>query len=262
MIRCLSDARTSIRAWLAIALICLPVLAPEATLAGQIQLSPLSLSLTPDQRATTITLRNEADAPVSLQIRAFAWQTDIDTGILLAPTQDIALSPAMVTLPAGATQLIRVVARNPQRRGAEQYYRILIDELPSAARASRNKIQVLTRYSLPLFLEPYIAGLPKLALQLQQCQDGRQRLLISNTGERRARLANWLILDGEQTLASQPGLAGYALPGSQLALAVPTDLAWPAAGAKLRADTDLGPWQADIPSPGEPTSCQPPAVPL
>ncbi|MES2908779.1 MAG: fimbria/pilus periplasmic chaperone [Pseudomonadota bacterium] len=261
MICCLPDARSRLRAWLAVALLCLPALAPEAALAGQIRLSPLSLSLTPDQRATTVTLRNETQSAVSVQVRVFSWQQDANAGMLLSPTSDIALSPAMITLPPGATQLVRVVLRHQGNRG-EQYYRVLIDELPSAASASRDRIQVLTRYSLPLFLEPRVAGLPKLSLHVQSCQDGRQRLLIANTGERRARLANWLIVNGEQTLASQDGLAGYVLPGSSLALAPGADLAWPAAGATLRADTDLGPWQADIPSPGEPTSCPPAAAPL
>ena len=258
---CLPDARASVRAWLVAALLCLPAIAPEAVLAGQIRLSPLSLSLTPDQRATTVTLRNETLAPASVQVRVFSWQQDADAGMLLSPTSDIALSPAMITLPPGATQLVRIVTRN-QRSSSEQHYRVLIDELPNAAGASRDKIQVLTRYSLPLFLEPRVAGLPRLSLRLQSCQDGRQRLLISNTGERRARLANWLILDGEQIQASQEGLAGYVLPGSLLTLTMPADLTWSTTGAKLRADTDLGPWQADIPSPGEPTSCPSPAAPL
>ncbi len=259
---CLPDARASARAWLAAAFfVGLSVLAPEPAQAGQIRLSPLSLSLTPEQRATTVTLRNETRAPVSLQVRVFAWQQDADAGMLLGPTSDIALSPAMITLPPGATQLVRVVARN-QGSGSEQYYRVLIDELPSAAAASRDKIQVLTRYSLPLFLEPRVAGLPKLSLRLQQCQDGRQRLLIANAGERRARLADWRLLRGDKVLATHPGLAGYALPGNVLALPLPAGTTWPAAGASIEASTDLGPWRADIIPPSESASCPPPATPL
>lgn len=259
---CLPDARASARAWLAAAFfICLPALAPESALAGQIRLSPLSLSLTPDQRATTVTLRNETRAPVSVQVRVFSWQQDADAGMLLSPTSDIALSPAMITLPPGATQLVRVVARN-QRSGGEQYYRVLIDELPSAASASRDKIQVLTRYSMPLFLEPRVAGLPRLSLRLQQCPDGRQRLLVANAGERRARLADWRVLNGEQSLASHPGLAGYVLPGSALVLPLPAGITWPALGSSIEASTDLGPWHADITQPSESASCPPPAAPL
>ncbi len=254
---CRLSARVATRAWLAaFCLVALPVTAD----AGQVRISPLGLSLTPDHRAATLTLRNEAAAPVSLQVRVFSWQQDVDAGMLLGPTMDVALSPAMITLAPGATQLVRVLARKPADSG-ERYYRLLVDELPSSASASRDQIQVLTRYSLPLFLEPRVAGLPKLSLHLQQCQDGRQRLMVSNAGERRARLADWHLRNGEQVLTGQPGLAGYVLPGSALALPLPAGMVWPAQAARLEAKTDLGPWQADVSPPSEPAACQPPVAP-
>lgn len=258
---CLPDARVQARAWLAAVLLAGLSLTAQA---GQVRLSPLSLSLTPDQRATTVTLRNETRTPVSLQVRVFSWQQDLEAGMLLGPTADIALSPAMVTLAPGATQLVRVVSRVARAAddvGGERYYRVLIDELPSVANASHDKIKVLTRYSLPLFLEPRVAGLPRLSLRLQHCQDGRQRLVAVNAGERRARLADWRLLDGSQVLAGEPGLAGYVLPGSALALPLPAGLSLPAQGLRVEAGSDLGPWQADVSLPSEPAICQPPADP-
>ena len=230
-------------------------------LAGQLQLTPLSLDLSPSQPATTLTLRNEANTPVTIQVRVFNWQQDVDVGMQFAPTTDIALSPAMATLAAGASQIVRIVALNPKGTGREQHYRVLVDELPDAAGASRNQIKVLTRYSLPLFLEPLTAGLPKLSLRLQQCADGRQRLVITNNGERRARIANWRLRDGGKVTAEQVGLAGYALPGSSLALPLSNGLTQPTQGLHLDADTDLGPWQADAPFPPEPVTCAPPIAP-
>lgn len=249
------DARACVRAWLAVT--CL-VCAALPVQAGQVRLSPLSLSLTPDQRATTVTLRNETRTPVSLQVRVFAWQQDVDAGMLLAPTPDVVLSPAMVTLAPGATQLVRVVSRAPEE-SAERYFRVLIDELPDPGSAAHDRIRLLTRYSLPLFLEPRLAGLPRLSLRLQHCQDGRRRLVLANAGERRARIADWRLLDGEggATLTAVAGLAGYVLPGSELALPLPPGVVLPAQGARLETGTDLGPWQADVGLPGETAACQP-----
>lgn len=229
--------------------------------AGKVRLSPLSVELTPDQRAAAITLQNEADTPVSLQVRVVAWHQDVNAGVLLDPTTDIALSPAMVTLPPGATQLVRVVSRTSESR-LERHYRVLIDELPDASEVSHDLVRVLTRYSLPVFLEPRLAGLPKLAVQLRACDDGRQRLVISNTGERRARLADWRLLaaSGKQALAGGQGLTGYVLPGSALAIPLSAAVAAQAQGTQFSASTDLGPWQADV-APGEAMTCpQPPAA--
>lgn len=228
--------------------------------AGQIRLSPLGLSLTPAQRSASLTLLNEADTPVSLQIRVFSWQQDVDAGLLLSPTTDIALSPAMITLAPGATQLVRVLARNAGDAG-ERYYRVLVDELPGSAGASRDQVQVLTRYSLPLFLEPRVAGLPRLTVQAQRCQDGRQRLLVGNSGERRARLADWRLLAGDEVITLQPGLAGYALAGGTLALPLPAAMTWPVTTARLAAGTDLGAWQGEVAAPGEPVACPSPVNP-
>lgn len=250
-----SRARALARAGLLAAL--LTVMPAEA---GQIRISPLSLGLTPAQRAASLTLLNEADTPVSLQVRVFSWQQDVDAGMLLSPTSDVALSPAMVTLAPGATQLVRVLARGTGEAG-ERYYRVLVDELPSGAGASRDQVQVLTRYSLPLFLEPRVAGLPRLTLQAQHCQDGRQRLLVGNSGERRARLADWRLLAGDEVLTLQPGLAGYALAGGTLTLPLPSGMAWPATPVRLVAGTDLGGWQGEVAPPGEPVACPSPVKP-
>lgn len=237
---------------------CLSVV-PVLACASLVRISPLGINLSPDHRAATMTLQNEADTPVSLQVRVFAWQQG-EAGMLLAPTTDVVAGPAMVTLAPGATQLIRVLARNPGD-GTERAYRVLVDELPSISTASRGQVQVLTRYSLPLFLEPRVAGLPRVSLAWKHCADGRQFILLANTGERRIRLADWRLLDGTQVLATQPGLAGYVLAGSTLALPLPATLSLPERAVRLEAGTDLGAWQADVSPHSEPAACPLPADP-
>lgn len=244
-------ARAYARAWLVAA--CLAGL-PTLAVAAQLRISPLSLSLTPGQRSTTVTLHNESDTPVTVQVRAFDWRQDAEVGMLLNPTSDIALSPVIATLAPGATQIVRMQAR-VSGDNVEHYYRILFDELPSSADASHDKIQVLTRYSLPLFIEPRVAGLPKLNLRLQQCTDGRKRLYIANAGERRARLGDWRLRVGEQILATHSGLAGYALAGSALVLPLPDEAGASPGAALFEVNTDLGSWQADLSSSAESVSC-------
>lgn len=228
--------------WLAAGIACLPTI----VLAGKLQLSPLSLTLKPGQRATTVTLRNEADAPTTFQVRVFAWSQDLDRGMVLEPTTSLVTSPPMATLAPGATQIIRLAQRTPQSVDQEQTFRVLIDELPVPDQSGRNAVKVLTRYSLPLFVEPPGGAQPRLAARLQSCTNGGRRIVIDNSGLRRARIANWRLLGGTQTLAVGSGLAGYALRQSALALPLPGLAENVAADLHLLAETDLGPWETAV----------------
>ena len=231
---------------------------PLATWANQIRISPLFVSLSAEQRSAAINLRNEGRTAVSVQVRIFAWQQDADAGMLLDTTQDLALSPAMVTLAPGATQLVRVQTRIPAVQ-KERHYRILIDQLPDAASASRDRVRVLTRYSLPVFVEPRVVGLPELSAKLVSCQtDGSLQLRVSNTGARRARLADWQLQQQNKMLGNHQGLSGYALPGQVLSvplvnvaasrLAASLSLQW-------QVNTDMGPWQTTVALPAETVPC-------
>ncbi|MDP1540622.1 MAG: fimbria/pilus periplasmic chaperone [Moraxellaceae bacterium] len=231
---------------------------PLATWASQIRISPLFVSLSAEQRSAAINLRNEGRTAVSVQIRVFAWQQDADAGMLLDTTQDLALSPAMVTLAPGATQLVRVQTRMPAVQ-KERHYRILIDQLPDAASASRDRVRVLTRYSLPVFVEPRVVGLPNLSAKLVACQaDGSLHLRVANAGSRRARLADWQLLQQDKALSSHNGLTGYALPGQVLSVPlvdVAANRVSAASTLHWQVNTDMGPWQTTIASLAETVPC-------
>jgi len=220
-----------------------------------VRISPLTLSLQPDRRAVSVTLRNEGAEPVYMQARVFDWRQDADAGMQLLPTDLVAVSPAMLSLAPGATQVVRLALQKRPAGKGEQYFRMLIDELPSAESASQGKVSVLTRYSVPLFIEPLLAGLPKLSVRLLDCA-GARFLLLDNAGERRARIADWKLSQGDSALASAAGLAGYVLAGSQLRLMLPElPAAVSGSGLTLAAQTDLGPWQAAVEPSAEAAAC-------
>lgn len=232
---------------------------PLVMSASQLRISPLLLTLSSEQPAAVLTLSNEGRATVTVQVRLFAWQQDAVAGLLLEPTQDVVLSPAIVTLAPSSTQLVRVQARTPAVQ-KEQYYRLLIDQLPDAASASRDRIRVLTRYSLPVFVEPRVRGLPNVTAKLVACAaNGGLQLHVFNNGSKRARLSDWQLHHQNKTLAAHIGLAGYALAGQVTSLPltsvsanqlanVSTSLLW-------QVNTDVGLLSVPVSITAEPVSC-------
>jgi Pili and flagellar-assembly chaperone, PapD N-terminal domain len=78
----------------------------------------------------SLTVKNEADAETSLQVRAFAWSQSTLGDERLEPTTELMASPPICTITAGASQGVRLVWP-PQ--GGEASYRILLDQIPPPA---------------------------------------------------------------------------------------------------------------------------------
>lgn len=207
-----------------LAVLCLQSL-PLAHGSG-LQVSPVTLTLSANQRADTLSVSNASPRLMRVQIRAYAWlQRNGENRYI--NTQELVVSPPYVQLSPGYRQLIRVVRRpsgatdtpamiseiiNPK----EKAYRLIIDELPSLD-PSMGSGYVL-RYSIPIFLQSDqdAAYAPNLKWKLDRVKDGFM-LQVSNSGTQHAQLADAKLtgLNG-CTAAVRNGLLGYALPQSTM----------------------------------------------
>lgn len=172
-------------------------------MAANLQISPLGLTLSPQQKVDSLRIKNAGTEPVRLQMRAFAW-SQVDGKTIEAPTTNVQFGPAMVVIAPGATQVVRVIRTVPTQP-TEQTYRIVISELPGKA-MTESGAQFLLNYNLPLFYRP--AG---TAPALFSSWDDNT-LVVTNRGQATAKL-DTLAVDGA---LSQGGLVGYVLPGSTM----------------------------------------------
>ena len=219
-------------------LACVALLACAATSASGLQVAPVSLTLTSSQNADGLWLSNTGDNVVHAQVRVYRW-TQEDGADKLAATRGLVASPPMVELAAGERQLIRAIRLGaPPADGAEEAYRLVIDELP-VHDPKQKGLQYVLRYSVPVFVEP--GGAPATPPQLQWAlrrEDEKTLLEVSNTGGTHAQLADVSYTDaaGKRSDIAR-GLLGYVLPGARMRWAVRV----PAA-----ALTDGGRWEAMI----------------
>lgn len=183
--------------------------------AAGLQASPISLSVASGSRAGIVTLSNTGKTPLNAQVRIFKWtQSDTDEYIL-TPTSDLMISPPIMQMAAGSNQEIRIIRTAPASR-AEQYYRLIVDELPSPTAAAPKGMQLLIRHNIPVFLNA--EDRPAAQLQWNASSAGdKTQIRVTNIGQTRAQIGRiWLEKDGKETAELSPGLTGYALPGHSL----------------------------------------------
>lgn len=204
-------------------LLALALVAGDAQARGQLQTRQTGIDLPVGVRAGRLVLANSGDKPVAAQIRVYKW-TQVNSDDALDPSNELTASPAIVEIPAGAEQLVRVVRTDASAPATEQAYRVVVDELPGDPDAdATNAVTVRMRFLLPAFVRAENA--PDSALA---CSIASATLTCRNTGGRAAQLgATTLVGTGGKTAELTPGLLGYVLAGATRS--------WPVDAAKLTA---------------------------
>jgi fimbrial chaperone protein len=223
-------------------------------LAASLQVAPISLEFSPREQAQSVWLSNNGTAPLRAQVRVQQW-TQADNADQLAPTRELVASPPVVEIAAGARQMVRIIRMQPAAPASEQSYRLIIDELPTAAGASPGTepggLQFLLRYSVPVFVGVTVpvpasskpTDISGLSSTLQTSSQP-PLLSITNSGAQRVRISQLVFVDAQgRRTPLVSGLVGYVLAGQRMQwpLNLPAAQALPSGGtlkAKFNADLE------------------------
>lgn len=203
----------------------LPALPGTAQAAAPLMIWPVDPVIAGEQRAVALWVENRGTEPVAMQARVFAWRQE-EGDDRFTPQQAVVASPPISQIPPGARQMVRLIATQPVPPGQEQAFRVLLDELPAppaapgsmqgasrAASPAQFGVRLQIRYAIPLFV--YAPGTLGPRMPATHA-DGRQHLVVRNTGAGHARLTavRWQA-PGRDGPVVTPGLLGYVLPHSQ-----------------------------------------------
>jgi len=211
--------------------------------AQAIQISPVSIELSPGQMATTLMITNKGSDPSTLQIRPFRWSQPGGVDQLTA-TGDLMVSPPITNIEAGSTQTFRLVLRVPAEHD-EAGYRLLLDQLPPPAMAG--EIRIALRFSIPVFAEPDNIVGAHVTWRVNTGPNGAI-LVGANQGSRHIRVLNPVLISASgQRISVKPGQMPYILPGAQhdWPLATGVNLI-PGSTLHLVATSDAGPVDATV----------------
>lgn len=175
----------------------------------------------------SVVLTNPGDRKIYLETQIYGWSQDAAGQNVLSESDTAIASPPAMWMGPHSTYNLRVKLPGGSP-GQERAYRVMIKQLPDRSDIQAGRIVFALTQSLPAFVEPADLAPPALRGRFTDAR----RILISNDGGRRARLAN-ITQDGRVVA---PGLIGYALGRSTLAIVLPASI-HPGA---IEVETDVG----------------------
>ncbi len=181
-----------------------------AAQAGSLQVEPVLVDVTAPGAASTVTLRNQGTTPIDAQIRVFRWSL-VNGEEKLEPTDDVVASPPAVSLAPKGEYIARIVRVSKRPVSGEESYRLLVDQLPDLSQQKNGMVNLLVRYSIPVFFGAADKKSPTVAWSLARSGD-KVTVIAHNGGDRRLRVSALNLRDANgKTISFGSGLAGYAL---------------------------------------------------
>lgn len=181
--------------------------------AGTFSVSPVRVELSAREQTGALTIRSQQDTPVVVQAEGLLWE-QADGQDKLSPTKDVLVSPAVFTLPANGSQLVRVALRRPADAKRELSYRLILTEVPPEADPGFTGLNVALRLSLPIFVEATAPSPAQLDWSAVRTSNGALAVTARNAGNSHARVLTFAVAPAEgpgQAIDQQ--MAAYILPG-------------------------------------------------
>jgi fimbrial chaperone protein len=199
---------------------------------------PVNIVFSPGQRANSLTVTNEGTTETAIQIRAYAWSQKDDEDQLTA-TGAVALSPPLAKIAPGASQVVRLILRQPPL-DREATYRILVDQIPPPAEPGI--VHMVLRLSIPIFAQPATRALPHIQFHVER-DAGKLFLVGVNDGLRHEAIHEIVLSTGDgRKLKEEPSSSPYILAGStrRWPIAAQDPLPLPSETLQLTAHADAG----------------------
>jgi len=185
-------------------------LAAAACNAAEFSVTPIRLDMEPGMRSAAVTVVNDDDKPLRLQLKLMEWTQDASGFDVYTESDELVYFPKLMSVQPKDRRLVRVGLKTPA--GAmERTYRLFLDELPDVAQPSVSGLNFTVRFALPIFL-PAAQSLPRGAIELIALEDGKLRIAVANTGNQSFRITS---LTAHSATGFSAELAGwYLLPGA------------------------------------------------
>jgi len=154
---------------------------PRRAWAGTFDVNPVRVELSEKKgRSAQLTVTNRGKEALRLQASVFSWSQTESGEIYLEETEDIILFPSIITIEPGASRRIRV-GTNADFGPIEKTYRVIVEELPSSKAEPTNGVRILTRVSIPIFVQP---KRPQAAAQIEdvRVENGELSFTVRNNG--------------------------------------------------------------------------------
>ncbi len=157
-------------------LLALPAAAPS----GEWRVSPIRLDLGRGAMTGVITVVNDADEPLRLQMTAHEWTQDAEGRDVYAESGDLVYYPKITSLGAKESRIVRAGIRVPAA-GREKAYRLFLEEIPGPRKSQGATVAIAVRFGVPIFVAPLKAE-PKPRIAPVAMDNGTVSVRVRNEG--------------------------------------------------------------------------------
>jgi fimbrial chaperone protein len=209
--------------------------------ASTFSISPTRLELSAARSTAILTVRNEGDDPVVVQVRPVAW-SQVAERDQLADTREILVTPPIFTLQPKGEQVLRVALLRKPDVSRELDYRVVLDEVLPEKPVDATALRLALRITLPVFVTSQPPATPDLTWHHTWLPDDSLHIEAHNQGTAHIQVKDFDVLsDGHVDHPLHASDAHYLLPGSTMHWQLPAPAATTrSARLAIRGHSDAG----------------------
>ena len=171
----------SSRSPLLLFLLLFALLLPRPVIAGSWRVIPIFLDFDQKTRSGVITLLNDGESKISLQIKSYAWSQDSTGKDQYQEDAELIFFPRLLTIEPGKSQVLRVGMQIPAT-DREKTYRLFIEEIPEARKTDQGAtIAITLRFGVPIYAAP-LKSEPRGEFATAVLEKGKVATVIKNSG--------------------------------------------------------------------------------
>jgi fimbrial chaperone protein len=194
----------------------LSLAAAQWAAASTFNISPIRANLNSGHRTDVLTMANQEDQPVVVQVRAVRWSQK-DGVDQLDDTRELLATPPVLQIGPKAEQIVRTALRQSPDRSRELSYRLIFQEVPQPAAQDFTGLRVALRLSVPVFVAP--AGgkaVADVSWEGHWSPEGKLELTAINRGNAHLQIIDFEVLFPDAKDKVKGITSKYVLPGSSM----------------------------------------------
>ena len=180
-----------------------------------IGVSPTLLTLSPTDSVANLTLSNEHDVPVTMQLDLVKWTQNKDKDIYIA-SDELIVTPQIFTIAPHSSQLVRLGLESPLFKSKETAYRLFAQEVIPKLAVKNNGLKMALRLSLPVIIKPNGPIRQKAVWHSEQLLNKDVKIFVHNRGNNVLFINLLQVLSADQhPITKNTQTFAYLLPGSK-----------------------------------------------
>lgn len=193
----------------------------------------------PTDRAIAVTISNESDEPLTMQVDLYSWSQTETGEEVLELSEDIFMSPPVMTLQGRERQVVRLARLSSAPPPEQLTYRLIAREiLPEPTEEFEGtQVQVALALSLPIFITPRDSA-NDVVCALQNMTPEPDRVVCENSGTAYAQLRELQVSGADGKELIKLDAAKYILPGAKASFNLPEGITLPSGTNTLQVTMD------------------------